>query len=471
MSEFAAGRWGPGEETMMNRTRRMLVSVAAMVGLCAAAPAAQSAVSIAPGITFTKDIAPIVFNHCTTCHRPGEVAPFALTNYANVVRHSHEIADLTQARTMPPWKPAEGFGDFIGARRLTDEQINLIQQWVKAGKPEGNPADLPPMPTFKSGWMLGEPDMIVRMPEAFTLQADGPDQYRVFPIPLHLDHDVYVSAVEYRPSNPKIVHHTLFYLDNSGTARQLEAESKQKPGYPRVGSPGFTPSGGLGGWAPGVTPRLLPDGVGRPIRAGADLILHTHFHPSGKIEKEQSVVGLYFTKKLPDKVLVSFPHGTRTINIAPGDNHYVIQSSFTVPSDIELEGIFPHAHLLCKEIKVTAELPDGSTQPLIWIKDWDWNWQDFYHYSHVLQVPRGTKVTQEFVYDNSADNPHNPSNPPQRVRYGEQTKNEMALVFYEILISRQRAEMLQALGRFRRGGLRPQSTESKQASGKDSPAQ
>jgi mono/diheme cytochrome c family protein len=423
-------------------------------GIALAAPAAPAPV------TFTKDIAPIVFNNCTSCHRPGEVAPFALMNYADVSRHSHEIADLTESRQMPPWKPAEGYGDFVGARRLSPSQIELIQEWVKAGKPEGNPADLPAMPQFKSGWMLGEPDMVVRMPEPFTLQADGPDQYRVFPIPLNLDHDVYVSAVEFRASNPKILHHSLLYLDNSGAARELEAESPQKPGYPRTGGPGFTPSGGLGGWAPGVSPHFLPDGVGRPIKAGADLILHTHFHPSGKVEKEQSAVGLYFTRKMPDKVLISMPHGTNRLNIAPGDHHYVVENTFTVPSNVELAGIFPHAHLLCKEIKVTATFPDGTVEPLIWIKDWDWNWQDFYHYSRILQIPRGTKVTQEFVYDNSADNPHNPSSPPQRVHHGEQTKDEMALVFYQILIDRQTAEAFTALGRFRRAALlgRPATT-------------
>jgi hypothetical protein len=218
----------------------------------------------------------------------------------------------------------------------------------------------------------------------------------------------------------------------------------------------------LGGWAPGVSPRFLPDGVGRPIKAGADLVLHTHFHPSGKVEKEQSVVGLYFTKRTPEKVLVSMPHGTNRLNIAPGDNHYVVENTFTVPGNVELQGIFPHAHLLCREIKVTATLPDGTIEPLIWIKDWDWNWQDFYQYSHVLQVPRGTKVTQEFVYDNSADNPHNPSSPPQRVHYGEQTKDEMALVFYQILIDRQTAEAFGALARFRRSGFQARRSSTTQ---------
>ena len=421
-------------------------AMAALVSLCSLAATAVASAAPAP-VTFSKDIAPIVFNHCTSCHRPGEVAPFSLMTFADVSRHAKEIAGLTHDHQMPPWKPTEGFGDFVGARRLNDEQVDLIQQWVKAGKPEGNPADLPAMPTFKSGWTLGEPDMVVRMPEAFTLKADGPDQYRVFVIPLNLKETVYVSALEFRPSNPKIVHHTLFYLDDNGAARKLEADSPTHPGFARSGGPGFAPSGGLGGWAPGVMPRFLPDGVGRPIHAGADLILHTHFHPSGKVEKEQSVVGLWFTKKPPEKILVSVPHGTNRINIEPGDSHYVVKNTFTVPGRVELEGIFPHAHLVCKEIKVTATFPDGSLHPLIWIKDWDWNWQDFYHYSRILEVPAGTKVTQEFVYDNSADNPHNPSNPPQRVHFGEQTKDEMALVFYQILFDRQTAEAFERFGR------------------------
>jgi len=311
------------------------------------------------------------------------------------------------------------------------------------------------------------------MPEAYTLPADGPDQFRVFVIPLNLPNDVYVSALEYRPSNPKIVHHTLFFLDNSGAARQLESESTEKPGYAHSGGPGFAPSGGLGGWAPGVLPRLLPDGVGRPVHAGADLVLQTHFHPSGKAEKEQSVVGLFFTKKPPEKVLVSLSKGTRKIDIAPGDKNYVIESSFVVPNNVELEGIFPHAHLLCKQIQVTAALPDGTSMPLIWIKDWDWNWQDFYHYSHVMTIPRGSRVTMKFTYDNSADNPHNPSNPPQRVHHGEQTKDEMALVFFQILVDRSTADRIGMLARLLRRPISPAKETASQNSpgGSQSPAQ
>lgn len=397
----------------------------------------------AGAVTFTKDVAPILYENCVSCHRPGEVAPFSLLTYTDARRHAKEIAQLTHDRQMPPWKAAEGFGDFVGVRRIADQQIETIQQWVKDGKPEGNPAELPTAPKFTDGWTLGEPDLVVKMPEPFTLRADGPDDYRVFVIPLNLKEDKYVTAVDYRPGNRKIVHHSLFYLDTSGRARELEAESDDhQPGYFRVGSPGFRPTGGLGGWAPGVTAHLLPDGVGRPVKAGSDLILHTHFHPSGKIEKEQSVVGLYFAKAPPQKLLMSIPRSTREIDIAPGEKSYRIENEFTLPAAVDLQGIIPHAHLLCRQIKVTATLPDGTVEPLIWIKDWDWNWQEQYQYVKPLHVPRGTEVRQEFVYDNSSDNPHNPNTPPKRVRYGEQTGDEMSLVFYQILIDRKMAEFM-----------------------------
>jgi mono/diheme cytochrome c family protein len=392
--------------------------------------------AIAP-VTFNKDVAPILYNNCASCHRPGEVAPFSLLDYKSARKHASEIAEQTQSRQMPPWKPEPGFGDFLGVRHLTDAQINLIREWVSQGKLEGDPADLPPSPKFPGGWRLGEPDMVVKMPQAYTLRADGPDDYRCFVVPLNLKEDTYVSAVDFHASNPRIVHHALFFLDTTGKGRELQAASDDgKPGYFGAGGPGFRPTGGLGGWAPGVTAHFLPDGVGRFVRAGSDLVIQIHFHPSGKTEQEQSSVALYFTKAMPKKIFVSFPHGDRKIDIQPGDNNYVIESSFTVPGDVELQGVFPHAHLLCRSIKVTATLPDGKVLPVIWIKDWDWNWQGEYLYTTPLQIPRGTKITQHFVYDNSKGNIHNPNNPPKEVRYGEQTGDEMSLVFYQLVIER-----------------------------------
>ncbi|HLX60671.1 MAG TPA: ascorbate-dependent monooxygenase [Planctomycetota bacterium] len=379
-------------------------------------------------LTFNKDIAPIVFNNCTGCHRAGEVAPFALQTYQDVSKRAKQITRVTHSKYMPPWKPENGFGEFLDERRLTNDQIGMIAQWAEEGAAEGVAADLPPLPKFPEGWALGEPDMVVKMPQAYTLQAEGRDVFRCFVIPIKIDEDKYVTAVDFRPSNRKIVHHALFFLDALGVAKKKEGQDKA-PGFASFGGPGFTPTGGLGGWAPGYQAHRLPEGMGKLLRKGSDLVLQVHFHPSGKEEPEQSTVGLYFSKKPAEKVIASLMIGNRKIDIAPGDKTYKVTKEFVTPVDAEVVGITPHAHYLCKDMKVNAVFPDGKTQPMIWIKDWDFSWQDTYLYKTPQKFPKGTKLTMEYTYDNSVENPRNPSNPPQRVHFGEQTKDEMALVF------------------------------------------
>src|SRR5437870_1551557 len=241
--------------------------------------------------TFTKDIAPILYQNCVSCHRPGEVAPFSLIDYKTVKKHSEDIASVTESRFMPPWKAEAGHGDFMNERRLSDAQIQLIQLWVKQEAVEGNAADLPAAPKFAEGWYLGEPDLVVKMPEAYTVPAEGRDVFRCFVIPMDLPEDKFVRAVEFRPSNRRVVHHSLLFLDTTGAARKLD-EADPGVGYGKMGGVGFVPSGGLGGWAPGVFPQPLPDGIARRIRKGADLVLQTHFHPTGKEENEQSSFGI-----------------------------------------------------------------------------------------------------------------------------------------------------------------------------------
>src|SRR5688572_30182339 len=347
----------------------------------------------AADVTFTKDVAPILFSQCVTCHRPGEVAPFSLTNYKDAKKRAGQIADVTESRFMPPWMAEKGHGDFLGERRLSDDQIKLLRAWADAGAPEGDPAALPPLPTFPDGWTLGQPDLVLKMSESYELKAEGRDVFRVFVIPTSLAEDKFVRAVEFRPSNRKIVHHALFFLDNTGTARKLDAQDPG-PGYSRMGGPGFTPTGGLGGWAPGFTPFNLPDGVGRPVRKGADLVIQVHFHPSGKVEQEQSTIGIFFTKEPPEKILIPFPRAARrAINIPPGEQKFEVNDTFTVPADTTLIGITPHAHLLCKEIKVEMTPPGGNEKKsLIWIRNWDWDWQDEYQYKQPVHIPAGSKV-------------------------------------------------------------------------------
>ncbi len=386
-------------------------------------------------ITFTKDIAPIVYENCLECHRSGEVAPFPLINYADVKKHAEQIADVTASRFMPPWKAQAGDVHFKGERRLSDQQIKLFDDWLKSGATEGDAKDLPKPPEFSEGWRLGEPDLVVKIPKPFKIAGDGNkgrDVYRCFVIPLDLAEDKYVTAVEFRPSNRKIVHHALFFLDSSGVARSREASNTDgQPGYSTFGGPGFIPTGGLGGWAPGATPFPLPDGWAKMLRKGSDLVIQIHFHPSGKEESDQSTLGIHFAKKPPTRIAIGAAVRNREIDIAPGDDNYVVTASLKVPIDADLIGITPHAHLVCKDMEAIATLPDQKKITLIKIQDWDFNWQGQYRLEAPLTLPAGTVIDMKYIYDNSAKNIRNPNNPPQRVTFGEQTTNEMAILFLE----------------------------------------
>jgi len=395
----------------------------------------NSASAMPEKVTFARDIAPIVYSNCTTCHRPGEVAPFSLMTYADVKKHAKQIATVVDDRIMPPWKPEIGFGHFTGERRLTADQIALVQSWAKSGAPEGNPADLPPTPQYGGGWTLGTPDLVLTMPESYTVPAGGRDVYRAFVLPTNVTEDKMVVAAEFRAGNPKIVHHALLFLDNSGKARELDA-ADPAPGYRSFGGPGFLPSGGLGGWAPGATASFLPDGMGRPMKKGADLVVQVHYHPSGKEDSDRSTVALYFAKKPATQTVFSWSLANRQIDIPAGEKSYRREASITAPIDLTLVGIIPHMHLLGREMKAWATLPNGEVLDLIWIKDWDFKWQDQYKYETPIKLPRGTRVDMYAIYDNSADNPNNPSNPPKRVHRGEQTTDEMCICFLELAVNR-----------------------------------
>jgi peroxiredoxin len=387
-------------------------------------------------VTYTRDIAPILDSNCVQCHRDGQVAPFSLMTYDQAAHHAKQMARATDELLMPPWKAEPGFGHFLDERRLTDREISLIAQWAQAGAPQGDPADLPPSPTFSDGgWTLGEPDIVLQMPQPFTVPASGRDVYRVFPIHIDIPQDRYVVGFEFKAGATTVLHHALFFLDDTGRGRELEAKSKDgQPGYRSFGGVGFPPSGGLGGYAPGAMPYFLPDGVGRPLRKGSDLVLQIHYHPDGKEHQDQSRLALYFAKKPIRKISISFPVITRQIDIPAGDANYQRDVTVRVPTDVTLLGLTPHMHLIGKQMKVTAYPPDGSTVPLISIKDWDFRWQDQYRFAEPVHLPRGTVVKMQAIYNNSTSNPDNPSNPSQRVTYGEQTTNEMCICFLQLTV-------------------------------------
>jgi mono/diheme cytochrome c family protein len=382
--------------------------------------------------TFNKDIAPILYNNCANCHRPGEVAPFSLLTYQDAAKRASLIAGAVTQRFMPPWKAEPGYGDFEGERRLTEAQIALIQAWVKAGAPEGDATDKTLPPKFVDGWQGGEPDKVLTIPVKYNLPADGPDQYRCFVIPTGLDKDVYIDATEFRPGNRRIVHHALVFTDASGKARQLAAASPDGS-YPCFGGPGFPASGLIGGWVPGYTPQPHDPELSLPLHAGMDVVIQIHYHPSGKPEQDESSLGLSFSGP-PTRGRTSILLFDHHLDIPPGDSQYVAKSSLTLPRAVQLIGVTPHAHYLCKDMKVTATLPDGSSKPLIWIKDWDFNWQNAYRYKKPVDLPKGTRIDLVYTYDNSENNPHNPAHPPVRIHWGEETKDEMALVFLNVVV-------------------------------------
>ena len=385
-----------------------------------------------PAPTFNRDIAPILYKNCSNCHRPGEVAPFALLTYDDAAKRAKQIAAITEARVMPPWKATPGYGDFLGERRLTESQIATIRDWALHGAPEGDPKDKPVPPTFTSGWAAGQPDQVIEMTQPYSVPAEGPDQFRCFVVPMNATEDEYVKTVEFRPGNSKIVHHAILFLDSSGEARKKETVPGQ--GYDCVGGPGLDITGALGGWAPGAQPATARPGVASTIKKGSDLVLQIHYHLDGKPEQDQSRLGLKFAKEPPVKGLTLYVLGNEKIDIPAGDSHYVVKASGILPMDSEAIAIFPHAHYLCKDMKVDAHLPDGTVKPLIWIKDWDFNWQGAYRYKDPVMLPKGTQLDMQYTYDNSAANPHNPSNPPREVKFGEQTTNEMAFAFVSVTL-------------------------------------
>lgn len=407
---------------------QITVSRTEPVGCLIEQPAALAGTA---AVTYTRDIAPILNAHCVACHWPGEVAPFALQTYADAVRRAKQLRVVTASRIMPPWKPNPHFGQFRGERRLTDAEISRLAAWVDAGAPEGNAADLPPSRRFLDGWQLGRPDLVLQLPEPVDIPADGPDIYQYFVLPSGLPTDRLMSAIEFRATNPRVVHHATVFVDTSGVARQLDAEDAG-PGYRRAGGGGFTPAGSLGGWGPGVTPQPLPPGMGRLIPRDADLVLQLHFHPSGKPERDQSAIGIHFappeTKQIVNEILVA----NMNLTIPAGAAKFRHRASYALPVDTIVLDITPHMHLLGREIVATATLPDGRVEPLILIEDWDFHWHDHYVYSRPLRLPRGTRIDVSAVFDNSDSNPRNPHSPSQTVRWGEQSSDEMCVCYFQV---------------------------------------
>jgi peroxiredoxin len=382
-------------------------------------------------VTYAKHVAPILNRACVNCHRPGQVGPFALDSYEQAQAWSAEIVKYAvKKKTMPPWKPVTNPDFYWNERRLAPEELAVLEAWHRNGAPPGDAKDLPPPPKLDQGWMLGTPDLTLKAEGGWEVAARGRDEYRCYVLKNTLDRDVWVQGVEYRPGNLKAIHHIIGYLDQAGLSEKRDA-ADPAPGYKSNGSgPMILPSGSLAGWAPGNMPRMLPDGSARLLRKGERIVLETHYHRTGRPEKDEGTeVGLYFAKAPVKKKVDVHMIAQFLLRIPPGAAEHKVAATFTVPVDTLAYDVMPHMHLIGRSMSVRATFPDGTTKDLVVIDDWDFAWQETYQFKQPLPLPKGTKIRVEAVYDNSERNPNNPSNPPKPVRWGEQTTDEMCIAF------------------------------------------
>jgi len=380
-------------------------------------------------LTFTKDIAPIVYENCATCHRPGQSGPFPLLHFADVKKHAKQIAEVTQSRYMPPWLPDPG--DFLAERRLSIDQIGAIQQWVSEGATEGAATDLPPEPKWREGWQLGTPDLVVSMPAPYTLPAAGKDVYRNFVVPIPTAARRYVKAIEFNPGS-RTVHHAFFLFDRTRRARQKQ-KVDDEPGFPGMSLPegASSPQGVFLSWQPGKAPRMAED-LAWTLEKDTDLVMQIHMQPTGKPETVQSSLAFYFAAAPSPRTMVKLGLSNLAFDIPAGAEDHLVEDTFQLPVDGHITALLPHAHYLGKELRGFATLPDGTKKSLLRIKQWDFNWQNDYRFRNPVFLPKGSTVTMRYTYDNSTNNIRNPNHPPIPVQYGIQTTDEMAELWVQL---------------------------------------
>lgn len=386
--------------------------------------------------TFHSAIAPVIYRACSPCHHAGGPGPFPLVSYRDVKAHARQIADVVRRRYMPPWLPEHGYGDFAEERRLNDEQVRLIEDWVKAGSPEGDRSAGPRPPRFSTGWELGTPDLLIRASQPYLVPPSGPDVFWNFIFSPSIGRTRYVKAVEIQPGNARLVHHANLLIDRNRSARVNEKE-------PGAGFPGMDlsiestvadPESHFLFWKPGSVPYEQPQGLSWRLDPGNDLVLNVHLRPSGRPEPVQPSIGLYFTDVPPDRfpILIQLEHDG-ALNIPAGAPDFLVGDDFTLPLDVNVLAVYPHAHYLGKLLEGYATLPGGERKWLVRVPQWDLNWQAVYRYREPVFLPKGTVVSMRYHYDNSASNPRNPNRPPKEVHGGNQSTDEMGHLWLQVL--------------------------------------
>lgn len=362
-------------------------------------------------VTYAKHVAGILHQRCADCHRPGTVAPFSLLSYEDADTWSDMILETVLDRRMPPWDVDPRHGDFKNELRMTTEEIDTLVAWIENGKPAGDDADLPEPPVYESEWMMGKPDIIYDMPKEYTVQASGTVEYQYFVTKTDFKEDVWVKASEARPGNWDVVHHIIGFVREEG--------SEEVGKLPLVA-----------GYAPGEEPTVYPDGTGFRIPAGAEILWQVHYTPTGKVEKDRSQIGLIFCKEKPARDVLTIGVMNARFEIPAGAKQHRVESSQTFTKPVELLSLMPHMHLRGSKFRYTARYPDGTSEILLNVPNYDFNWQHRYLFREPFALPAGTTLECVAHYDNSAENPGNPD-PKSPVYWGDQTWEEMMIGWYE----------------------------------------
>jgi hypothetical protein len=388
-------------------------------------------------VTFSQHVAPILYKNCSSCHRPGAIAPFSLLTYNDAYQNRLGMEHATQERHMPPWPPDPAYSRFKNERMLSDADIQTISDWVQQGAPRGDSNLAPPKPVFTSNEVLTAPDLKIRI-QPYTIESNE-DVYRSFVIPGKILTEQFITAIEFIPDNKEVVHHILIFYDTSGTCKQLD-DQDPKPGYASFGGVGTNSAVLISGWVPGATPQIFPKGMGSVVPANADIVLQMHYAPGSIGQKDSSSIN----------IMLSPPGGIRQVVFQPAVNHSsnlvngplfipagtvkTFYSEITVPFDASIMGVAPHMHLIGQTIKSYAVKPDGDTIQLVRINDWHFHWQGMYNFKKLVYLPQGSIIYGEATYDNTVNNPENPNDPPRDVGLGEMTTDEMMLVYFNYLL-------------------------------------
>lgn len=395
----------------------------------------------ASAITYAHDVAPILFDNCVVCHRSGEAAPFALETYQQAKTWANPIRDYTARRQMPPSKAVKGYGEFCDQRTLSEAQIATLAKWVAAGAPAGNLKAAPPLPKFPPAheWTLGKPDVVMQADRPYHLAAEGDDVYREFVMPQVYEEDKFITSLEFQPENRAVVHHIVLYFDPTGKSASMD-NKEAEPGYSVSGAGiGVFGEQFVQAWVPGGTPYALPKGTAYRLKKGSRIVIQVHYHKDGKVEEDRSRVSVRFAPADQVKQEMRTAAMINTVfRLKPGEARQEVKCGLTLPVDATIWSVFPHMHLLGREMKITAKLPSGEEKPIVWVNDWDFNWQETYRYKEPLSLPKGTRVSLIATYDNSERSPRQPSHPPALVTWGEQTTDEMCIGFLQYTLDRER---------------------------------